>query len=419
MSSKSYSPQSQSPSGTPQDLASTRYTPPQVGLGLVEPLQNTMTGPGADVAPQALKRAWISGSNGDRIGSIGDNLRGRFGCDGTEDQSTVCDLIDWIFGDDSQQQPSEPPGQQIGTALTPYGFDIKTKGGTTATVQPGGSLSAIAQSSYGSQDKYLQEVLVAAHGGKTSLQPNEKVTVPGVDFYETRSLFTGYTPGTNASTTLPVGGFTYNQEIIPDAPGATLKPHDPGNGSGLTIGAGYDMQSRSADSVYSDLIAAGLKQGDAEKYKQYKLGKLAASQLPSITEEMQAKLFVDEYKRKYETLAHNLSEWCLEGTPGPDGTHNLPDALKSLDKETFELLMDLQYRGDLTKEKWEKYLKGPVLKGDKAGLATNMKSWSDTVQGGTLDKGVKTRFKDRVDLINGTYKMKGGDAKTNNSAPNT
>lgn len=43
--------------------------------------------------------------------------------------------------------------------------------------------------------------------------------------------------------------------------------HVPGGSSGLTIGRGYDMKSKLAGTIVTDLIAAGVPAEDAEKLK--------------------------------------------------------------------------------------------------------------------------------------------------------
>lgn len=136
-----------------------------------------------------------------------------------------------------------------------------------------------------------------------------------------------------------------------------LKAHWPGGVSGVTIGPGYDMGDRTEETVYADLIAAGVPATSAEALKKgaKKKGATAGtwvsenkSKIPAISNDASRALFKHVYP-KYVTRAKNIAV----GDWGADWDA-LPQKMK-------ELLVDLEYRGDIKSRGHEKFLK-PLVK---------------------------------------------------------
>ena len=136
-----------------------------------------------------------------------------------------------------------------------------------------------------------------------------------------------------------------------------LKAHWPGGVSGVTIGPGYDMGDRTEETVYADLIAAGVPKETADVLKKgaKKKGATAGTwtsenkdTVPAISNEASRALFKHVYP-KYVTSTKNVAvdEWGADWEA-------LPQKMK-------EVLVDLQYRGDIKSHGHEKFLK-PLVK---------------------------------------------------------
>ncbi|MFN4144592.1 MAG: pesticin C-terminus-like muramidase [Runella sp.] len=146
--------------------------------------------------------------------------------------------------------------------------------------------------------------------------------------------------------------FTYNQEI--GHQGQSLVPHFPGGLSGVTIGPGYDMGSRSPQEIYQDLTRAGVPAATAELFMEaaYKTGDEAQAWVAahrhelSINEVQQATLFdevlVPEYERRMrsqlELLAHQN-----------DGISHDMIVWENLSEKQKHILFDFTYNPGLTK----------------------------------------------------------------------
>jgi hypothetical protein len=126
--------------------------------------------------------------------------------------------------------------------------------------------------------------------------------------------------------------------------------HWPGGNSGVTIGRGYDMGSRTSTSVFNDLVGAGVPADVARQYsggaglKGSKAGTWVNNNrdgIPDISPEAQNKLFDRTYAEQ-EAEVKRISEKS--------------DAVKkygavcwdNLDPKIRDSLIDLKYRGDYT-----------------------------------------------------------------------
>lgn len=146
--------------------------------------------------------------------------------------------------------------------------------------------------------------------------------------------------------------FTYNQEI--GHQGQSLVPHFPGGLSGVTIGPGYDMGSRTPAEIYEDLTKAGVPPQTAQLFMDaaYKTGDEAQEWVNEhrnelyITEEQQQALFddvlVDEYEQRVRSqLAHFADE---SGTV----THDMI-SWEHLSEKQKHILFDFAYNPGLSK----------------------------------------------------------------------
>lgn len=143
-----------------------------------------------------------------------------------------------------------------------------------------------------------------------------------------------------------------------------LKAHWPGGVSGVTIGPGYDMGHRSETEVYNDLIAAGVPATSADVLKKGagKTGGPAGTwtsankdTIPAISNDSSRALFKHVYP-KYVTSTKNVvtNDWAADWEA-------LPQKMK-------EVLVDLQYRGDIKSRGHEKFLKPLVKANDYDGF---------------------------------------------------
>lgn len=163
---------------------------------------------------------------------------------------------------------------------------------------------------------------------------------------------------------------------------AVLRPHCPGNSSGVTIGPGYDMREREPKAIIADLEAAGVpndvatklsggagKQGDAAKTW---IAENYPSKAPVITAEASSNLFTHVYP-KYATLVRNKVSELWEAD------------WDALPVNMREVLVDLAFRGDLNRfkdaaTKHEKLIKPLVVQNDYVGfreLINDFRYWQD------------------------------------------
>ncbi|NUN13006.1 MAG: peptidoglycan-binding protein [Myxococcales bacterium] len=123
--------------------------------------------------------------------------------------------------------------------------------------------------------------------------------------------------------------------------------HVPGSSSGVTIGRGYDMKERSREEVIGHLEGAGVSPslagkiaGGAGLVGQPAKDFVKENKDIEITPEQQQVLFSVVYDEKESYAAGRLKKWS-----GTD--------LSATDPVIRDLIVDLFYRGDMTKKKWE------------------------------------------------------------------
>jgi len=161
---------------------------------------------------------------------------------------------------------------------------------------------------------------------------------------------------------------------------AVLRPHCPGNSSGVTIGPGYDMKARNTTDVEADLLAAGIPTAVARQLAggAGKSGDTAKAWIRAnfpghdavITVEASSNLFLHVYPTYSELVRRKVSEkW------GADWDQ-LPIRMK-------EVLVDLAFRGDMSRFKegvtrHERLIEPPVVANDFATfrrLITDYEYW--------------------------------------------
>jgi len=160
------------------------------------------------------------------------------------------------------------------------------------------------------------------------------------------------TPQTFVSDfTVPEGQLTFDAEGL-ETRGAyfSREAHWPGGASGVTIGRGYDMKHRSAETIVSDLTTAGVPLADAERLAQGAglTGQDAADFIAQedvkaveITPLAQKNLFstvYDHYESEVQRISNKPDTVDKYGSVDWD---NLDPAIK-------DVAVDLIYRGDYT-----------------------------------------------------------------------
>ncbi len=159
----------------------------------------------------------------------------------------------------------------------------------------------------------------------------------------------------------------------PNSPYFSRHTHWPAGASGVTIGRGYDMRHRSRSEVESALLTAGVPAATAKALaKGAGLSGRRAQRFASthrrhtITREAQKALFESVYA-EYELMTRDL----VCGWTGRSG-----DACATfwsgLDPAIQTMLVDLRYRGDLTRNRFNSYLKSSVNSDSVSSLSTIM-----------------------------------------------
>jgi hypothetical protein len=145
------------------------------------------------------------------------------------------------------------------------------------------------------------------------------------------------------------GQVSFDAEGNEGGPWHSRKAHIP-PGSGVTIGRGYDVMQKTAEQIRKDFNAAGISMELAEVFATFiglkgSVAKAAMQnvQLPEITLEQQKKLFEITYREK-EQLVINICKSSDVVTKY--GYTNW----EILDPRIKEVLIDLAYRGDYTRE---------------------------------------------------------------------
>lgn len=124
--------------------------------------------------------------------------------------------------------------------------------------------------------------------------------------------------------------------------------HWPGNeGSGVTIGRGYDMGSREKASIYKDMIAAGVITSDATllsngaSLKGTRAKKFVENQkntIGKITHLQQVKLFKNIYPAYITRAKNNYNKWT-------NRFGNERTQWDNLDQPIRDILVDFVYQG--------------------------------------------------------------------------
>jgi hypothetical protein len=167
---------------------------------------------------------------------------------------------------------------------------------------------------------------------------------------------------------VPRGQLTFDVEGNEGGRWHSRTPHVPSEGSGLTIGRGYDMKHRSAEQIKKQMTAAGFSEEAAKLYagaaglsgaqaREY----MKATALPEITPAQQKALFlitfdeIAEYARQICTSDEVVKQY------GPVDWDKLHPTIR-------DLVIDLRYRGDYT-AKTRESMQPFVVKNDLKGLA--------------------------------------------------
>ncbi len=239
-------------------------------------------------------------------------------------------------------------------------FRTLPRGGTPDTLGKGESLKSVAERAYLHREAEYIQILRDANSIPESedrkLKEGRRITVPIVQV-----------PDPN---TPPPAGTTVTPFVVPFGPVAQMtfdsegseekgkfysrKPSVPPQASGVTVGRGYDMGSRSAVEIEAQLTAAGVPPETAKDYGQGAglKGDKASEflkkhpNLPELTQQQQWSLFIQEYYRVSNKALEDLARFEL-GRPQAQRVD-----LNNIDTTTTQMLVDLKYRGDLTAGKW-------------------------------------------------------------------
>lgn len=166
------------------------------------------------------------------------------------------------------------------------------------------------------------------------------------------------------------GRLTFDAEGHEGGQYHSRKLHVPSDSSGLTIGRGYDMGSRSASSIRDDFIAAGLEPDDADLISKAAglKGQLARTFIAEnnlsgfeISKEVQLGLFEVEYERQEKEARRLATKADVTEKYGETDWDGLDPAIK-------DILVDLKFRGDYTPA-CRQFLQEHVVSNDLAAVA--------------------------------------------------
>ncbi len=166
------------------------------------------------------------------------------------------------------------------------------------------------------------------------------------------------------------GRLTFDAEGHEGGQYHSRKFHVPGPSSGLTIGRGYDMGSRSESSIRDDFIAAGLEPDTADLIS--KAAALKGQQAKAfitnnnlndfeISKEVQLELFSVEYERQEKEARRLATKTDVTEKYGETDWDGLDPAIK-------DVLVDLKFRGDYTPA-CRQFLQKHVVSNDVAAVA--------------------------------------------------
>jgi Type VI secretion system/phage-baseplate injector OB domain/Bacterial toxin homologue of phage lysozyme, C-term len=181
------------------------------------------------------------------------------------------------------------------------------------------------------------------------------------------------TSSDGGASKVKAGVVTYSAEgnNVPSSPYYSRAAHWPGGSSGVTIGRGYDMGSRSEATVKRDLMQAGVPEDKAAAFAKgagltgepaHEFVKKNKATLGEISEDAQANLFNAVYP-KYEKAAQAAYEKKVANVPGAAAWSDLKPAVK-------DVAVDFAYQqGDL----WNAQV-AAIAKNDPGALASYVNS---------------------------------------------
>ena len=151
--------------------------------------------------------------------------------------------------------------------------------------------------------------------------------------------------------TVPFGQITFDAEGQEQrGKYFSRSPHVPGPASGITIGRGYDLGSRSANEIIADLTAAGVDRaiagrfGEGRGYKGQKARNFISQQQLDrieITPQQQKALFLITYKELEGDVIRICTKHDVVEKYGRVDWNGLSGVLR-------DITVDLRYRGDYT-----------------------------------------------------------------------
>ena len=258
----------------------------------------------------------------------------------------------------SSQQPGLAGAQQAPVSPS----------GPTVEVRAGDTLSAIAQRALGDSRRWQELAQLNGLTSGTPLRPGQKLRLPAsvqgprgggpqpsapnsAEEPPAAPALQPPPPAAGGKDQAPKkGAITFGAEgsADPRSPFYSRRLHWPGGGSGVTIGRGYDCKERTAKEVVAHLTAAGVGEGDAKRISGgCKMAGDAAQSFVranrdiEISAEQELALFGQVYDEKEAYAAGCVKRWSNTN-------------FAELSQPMKDVLVDLFYRGDLTRTIWEK-----------------------------------------------------------------
>lgn len=199
------------------------------------------------------------------------------------------------------------------------------------------------------------------------------------------------------------GAFTYGVEGREGGPWASRYLHMPSSESGLTIGRGYDMKTKSETKIINDLVDVGVSKENAAKIAKAagKKGGSAAAVIGqqslgdfSITPEQQNKLFKKSYDEETKEVIRICTKKDVVATYGATDWDKLDPAIK-------DILVDLKFRGDYSpavRKDLQKKIVDNDLQGFRDAVAAIKKVPQDRMDGrlAYLDAALEEQKKTKV-----------------------
>jgi len=196
------------------------------------------------------------------------------------------------------------------------------------------------------------------------------------------------------------GQVTFDAEGTEGGRYPTRTAHWPGGASGVTIGRGYDLGSRSRKEVLGHMMEAGIPEATAKRYAKGAglKGKPAArfvrnAQLPEITPAQQKALFqivYGELESDVMRISGNYAKTLGRAKNNPD---DFQVDWETLDPRLRDLAIDLRFRGDYTpatRRRFQPLLIANDVDGMRK-LMSDRKFWKNVPD---------DRFQRRIDFLN-------------------